>query len=304
VALEAALRAVQPLAKSHAGFVSVPDTRWSDVGGQAAAKRHIREAFLSMVEAPELAAALHRQADGLLLVGPPGCGKTLLARAVSAEAGLNFLAVKGPEVLNKYLGESERAVRVLFERARAAQPCLIFFDEIDAISAARGADSGGHTTVVNQLLTELDGLESRGRVFVMAATNRAELLDEAMRRPGRFGTTVRVTPPCNAAERADVLTALTRGGTRPRVEGGVEVVFSRVASDPRVLGCTGAELKFVLERAKLHAQRSCGQTFLDAACFEVALEDFVVQRKERVRLRVKSSADESKDSSSSAACVE
>lgn len=134
---------------------------------------------------------------GVLLYGPPGCGKTLLAKAVANESGANFISVKGPELLDKFVGESEKAVRRVFERARASAPCVIFFDELDALAPRRGGGdgdggseggSGGGVSerVVNQLLTELDGLESRRSVFVVAATNRPELIDPAMLRPGRL----------------------------------------------------------------------------------------------------------------------
>jgi len=124
-----------------------------------------------------------------MLYGPPGCGKTLLAKAIAAESGTNFISVKGPELLDKYVGESERAVRRVFERARASSPCVVFFDELDSLCPKRGSDSssgggsGVSERVVNQLLTEMDGLDSRRSVFVIAATNRPELIDPAMMRP-------------------------------------------------------------------------------------------------------------------------
>ena len=127
---------------------------------------------------------------GVLLYGPPGCGKTLLAKAIANESGANFISVKGPELLDKYVGESERAVRQVFTRARASAPCVVFFDELDALAPRRGGSdgvSGGVSErVVNQLLTELDGLESRKDVFVVAATNRPDIIDSAMLRPGRL----------------------------------------------------------------------------------------------------------------------
>jgi ribosome biogenesis ATPase len=121
-----------------------------------------------------------------MLYGPPGCGKTLLAKAIANESGANFISVKGPELLDKYVGESERSVRLVFERARSSSPCVVFFDELDSLCPKRGSDSGGggvSERVVNQLLTEMDGLESRRSVFVIAATNRPELIDPAMMRP-------------------------------------------------------------------------------------------------------------------------
>lgn len=151
--VDAALAAVVPLARQKPGFVTVPDVTWQDVGALEEAKQEM-DRFLTLVRQPELAEQLCREAESLLLVGPPGCGKTMLAKAVSNEAGLNFISVKGPELLNKYQGESERHVREVFERARACPPCLIFFDELDALCARRGSDSGdGRSSVVLQLLT-------------------------------------------------------------------------------------------------------------------------------------------------------
>ena len=125
---------------------------------------------------------------GVLLYGPPGCGKTLVAKATANEANANFISIKGPELLNKYVGESERAVRTLFARARAAAPCVLFFDELDSLAPRRGNDSGNQASerVVNQLLTEMDGLEARSATFVVAATNRPDMIDPAMLRPGRL----------------------------------------------------------------------------------------------------------------------
>ncbi len=151
--VETALRTVVPLARQRPGFVSVPSVCWADVGAMEEAKREL-ERFLTIVQNPELADALCRDAESLLLVGPPGCGKTMLAKAVSNEAGLNFISVKGPELFDKYQGESERRVREVFERARACPPCLIFFDELDALCGRRSGDSNdGRSSVVLQLLT-------------------------------------------------------------------------------------------------------------------------------------------------------
>eukprot|EP00947_MAST-08B_sp_MAST-8B-sp1_P004900 g4900.t1 len=164
------------------------DTKWSDVGGLEEVRRTLKETL----EMPAKFAQLYdasplRLPSGVLLFGPPGCGKTLLAGAVASECGLNFISVKGPEVLNKYIGASEQAVRDLFGRAAAAAPSVLFFDEFDAVAPRRGADSTGVTDrVVNQLLTFLDGVEARKGVYVMAATSRPDLVDPALLRPGRL----------------------------------------------------------------------------------------------------------------------
>ena len=139
---------------------------------------------------------------GALVSGPPGCGKTLLAKALATEAGVNFVSVKGPELLSMYVGESERGLRDVFRKARQAAPCIIFFDEIDALASARssaGNDSGVGARVLSQLLTELDGIEELKGVFVLAATNRPDLLDPALLRPGRFDIQLEIAMPDRAA---------------------------------------------------------------------------------------------------------
>ncbi|KAM6082810.1 nuclear valosin-containing protein-like isoform 2-T2 [Chlamydotis macqueenii] len=168
-----ALSSVQPSAKRE-GFVTIPDVTWADIGALEDVREELTMAILAPVRNPEQFKALGLTAPaGVLLAGPPGCGKTLLAKAVANESGLNFISVKGPELLNMYVGESERAVRQVFQRARNSAPCVIFFDEVDALCPRRSdRESGASVRVVNQLLTEMDGLENRQQVFIMAATNR------------------------------------------------------------------------------------------------------------------------------------
>ncbi|CAM9973678.1 unnamed protein product, partial [Phaeothamnion confervicola] len=196
----AAVGKVQPSAKRE-GFATAPDVSWRDVGALAAVREELELSLLEPIACPERYVRLGlRMPAGVLLYGPPGCGKTLLAKAIANESGANFISVKGPELLDKYVGESERAVRQVFQRAGASSPCIIFFDELDALCPRRGGDGGGGGSmgsgggggggvserVVNQLLTEMDGLEARRGVFVVAATNRPELTDAAMLRPGRL----------------------------------------------------------------------------------------------------------------------
>ncbi|KAH0622663.1 hypothetical protein JD844_025160 [Phrynosoma platyrhinos] len=173
-----ALSSVQPSAKRE-GFVTVPNVTWADIGALEDIREELTLAILAPIRNPEQFQALGLTAPaGILLAGPPGCGKTLLAKAVANESGLNFISVKGPELLNMYVGESERAVRQVFQRARNSAPCVIFFDEVDALCPRRSdRESGASVRVVNQLLTEMDGLESRRQVFIMAATNRPGVKD-------------------------------------------------------------------------------------------------------------------------------
>nr|XP_018886483.2 nuclear valosin-containing protein-like isoform X3 [Gorilla gorilla gorilla] len=168
-----ALSSVQPSAKRE-GFVTVPNVTWADIGALEDIREELTMAILAPVRNPDQFKALGLVTPaGVLLAGPPGCGKTLLAKAVANESGLNFISVKGPELLNMYVGESERAVRQVFQRAKNSAPCVIFFDEVDALCPRRSdRETGASVRVVNQLLTEMDGLEARQQVFIMAATNR------------------------------------------------------------------------------------------------------------------------------------
>lgn len=180
-------------------FVEIPDVKWNDVGGLADIKQELMEA----VEWPLKYQEIFGYADatppkGILLYGPPGTGKTLLAKAAANESEANFISIKGPELLSKWVGESEKGVREVFRKARQAAPCIIFFDELDAIAPVRGSDFGdSHVTerVISQLLTELDGLEILTNVIVIGATNRPDIIDAALLRPGRFDRLLYVSPP-------------------------------------------------------------------------------------------------------------
>ena len=180
-------------------FVEIPDVNWDDIGGLADVKQELQEA----VEWPLKYQALFLHSDatppkGILLYGPPGTGKTLMAKAAAHESEANFISIKGPELLSKWVGESEKGVREVFRKARQAAPCIVFFDEIDAIAPTRGgAGSDSHVTerVISQLLTELDGLEVLSNVIIIAATNRPDIIDAALLRPGRFDRLLYVPPP-------------------------------------------------------------------------------------------------------------
>ncbi|KAA0194875.1 hypothetical protein HAZT_HAZT008438 [Hyalella azteca] len=203
---------VVPSLKRH-GFPAIPDTTWADIGGLEVAKKGLRDCILKPIKRPEYSSRFGlRQNSGVLLWGPPGCGKTLLAKAVANEAGINLLTVNGPELLSMYQGESERAVREVFARAASVAPCVIFFDEFDSLCPRRsktGSESGSKSTIVNMLLTEMDGFMARPGIYLIAATNLPSILDPAVLRPGRFDTKVYVGLP-NAEGRVSVLKATTK----------------------------------------------------------------------------------------------
>ncbi|KAK7198294.1 peroxisome assembly protein [Novymonas esmeraldas] len=214
---------VQAYLKTH-GYSMVSTklqpVRWSDVGGLEEAKRELRETIQLPLLHPELFEGGMRKRTGVLFYGPPGCGKTLLAKAVATEMNMNFMSVKGPELINQYVGESERNIRQLFQRARDNSPCIVFFDELDALAPARGAkgDGGGvMDRIVSQLLVEVDGVgqtrsdgTASGDVFIIGATNRPDLLDAALLRPGRFDRLCYLGIPSTREEQLFALKALTR----------------------------------------------------------------------------------------------
>ncbi|XP_067242994.1 nuclear valosin-containing protein-like isoform X1 [Chanodichthys erythropterus] len=247
------LAKVQPSAKRE-GFATVPDVTWEDVGALQDIREELNMAIMAPIRNPEHFKALGLNAPaGVLLAGPPGCGKTLLAKAVANESGLNFISVKGPELLNMYVGESERAVRQVFQRGRNSAPCVIFFDEIDALCPRRSEhESGASVRVVNQLLTEMDGMENRRQVFMMAATNRPDIIDPAVLRPGRLDKTLYVgLPP--AADRHAILVTITKGGTKPRLDS--DVSLEEIAHDARCESFTGADLSALVREASVNALR-------------------------------------------------
>ena len=193
-----ALRDVQPSAMREV-LVQRPNVEWEDIGGL----QHVKEELAEAIEWPLKHAELFTEANvqppkGILLYGPPGTGKTMIAKAVAATSEANFISIKGPELISKWVGESEKGVREVFRKARQAAPCVVFFDEIDAIAPRRGGSEGdGHATerVISQMLTELDGLEDLKGVVVIGATNRPDIIDEALLRPGRFDRILEVPPP-------------------------------------------------------------------------------------------------------------
>lgn len=199
------------------GFPTVPEITWQDIGGLEDIKKELREKILEPIKYSKLHEEFGAsRPNGILMWGPPGCGKTLLAKAVANEAGINLLPVMGPELLNMYQGESERAVREVFRRAGNVAPCVIFFDEFDSLCPIRtkGGESGSKTTIVNTLLTEMNGFAKRDDVYVIAATNRPDILDPAVTRPGRFDTLLYVDVP-DYLGRISIFKARTKNGTCP-----------------------------------------------------------------------------------------
>jgi transitional endoplasmic reticulum ATPase len=170
--------------------VEIPNVTWEDIGGLEEVKRDLREMILYPIDHPEKFEKFGmKPSKGVLFYGPPGCGKTLMAKAVANECAANFISVKGPELLTMWFGESEANVREIFDKARGASPCVLFFDELDSVGTARGSSagsSGAGDRVLNQLLTEMDGAGVKKDLFFIGATNRPDILDEALIRPGRL----------------------------------------------------------------------------------------------------------------------
>jgi transitional endoplasmic reticulum ATPase len=195
---ENAIKDVMPSAMREV-YLEPPDVQWSDIGGLEEVKHELQEAVEWPMRFPDMYNKLgHTIPKGVLLHGPSGTGKTMLAKAVATESEANFISVKGPELLSKWVGESEKGVREIFRRARQASPCVIFFDEIDSIAPVRGLEGSGHASterMVSQLLTELDGIDEMRGVVVLAATNRADMIDPALLRPGRFDKIIYVPNP-------------------------------------------------------------------------------------------------------------
>ena len=245
----AAISKVQPSVRRE-GFATTPDVTWSDVGSLGDVRDELSFAISRPIANPQLFEAMGLKVSvGVLLFGPPGCGKTLVAKAVANDSGANFISIKGPELLNKYVGESERAVRQVFSRARAAAPCVLFFDELDALAPRRGSDtsSGPAERVVNQLLTEMDGVDGRQGVFLMAATNRPDIIDPALLRPGRLEKILYVPLPAPEG-RASILEALTRSTPL-----GADVDLNEIAGLDQLTGFSGADLASLVREASVMA---------------------------------------------------
>ncbi len=244
-----ALKNIEPSAMREV-LVEVPNVRWDDIGGLKNAKQELMEAVEWPLKYPEVFNAVNiKPPKGILLYGPPGTGKTLLAKAVANESNANFISVKGPELLSKWVGESEKHVREMFRKARQVAPCVLFFDEIDSLAPRRGSGGDSHVTerVVSQLLTELDGMEELKDVVVIAATNRPDMIDPALLRPGRIERHIYIPPPDKEA-RKEIFKIHLRG--KPLAE---DVNIDELAE--RTEGYTGADIEAVCREAGMLAIR-------------------------------------------------
>ena len=247
--------------------VEIPEVHWDDIGGLHEAKQELRETVEWPLKYPHAFARLGiKPPRGILLFGPPGTGKTLLAKAVATESGANFIAVRGPEVLSKWVGESEKMIREIFRKARQYSPAVVFFDEIDAIASVRGTEIGSRVgeRIVSQLLTEIDGISDLSDVVVIAATNRPDIIDPALLRPGRLEKLIYVPPP-DLEGRIEILRIHTRNV--PLAE---DVDLEELAR--RTEGYTGADLAALVREAAMHALReSLDAKYVAMKHFEEAL---------------------------------
>jgi transitional endoplasmic reticulum ATPase len=251
-------------------YIEVATVHWSDIGGLDSVKQHLKEAVEWPMKQPEIFKRLGiKPPKGILLYGPPGCGKTLLARAVATESEANFISIKGPEVFSKWVGESEKAIREVFRKARMAAPAVIFFDEMDSLTPQRGAgmgDSGVSERVISQLLTEMDGITTLSDIVVVAATNRPNLIDPAVLRPGRFDRLIYVPEPDDKS-RLMILKLYT--ANMPLTK---DVDLNQVAMATKYY--SGADLENICREAAMHALRR------DITATEVTMKDFLDALKE------------------------
>ncbi len=251
-------------------YIEVATVHWTDIGGLEGVKQHLIEAVEWPMKQPEIFKRLSiKPPKGILLYGPPGCGKTLLARAVATESDANFISIKGPEVFSKWVGESEKAIREVFRKARMAAPAVIFFDEMDSLTPQRGSgggDSGVSERVISQLLTEMDGILPLQDIVVIAATNRPNLIDPAVLRPGRFDRLIYVPEPDDKS-RLQILKLYTTGMPLAK-----DVDLNQVAVQTKYY--SGADLENICREAAMHALRR------DINASEVTMKDFLDALKE------------------------
>ncbi|MEM4747872.1 MAG: CDC48 family AAA ATPase [Archaeoglobaceae archaeon] len=268
-----ALKNIEPSAMREV-LVEVPKVGWDDIGGLENVKQELKEAVEWPLKYPELFRTTNiKPPKGILLYGPPGTGKTLLAKAVANESNANFISVKGPELLSKWVGESEKHVRDMFRKARQVAPCIIFFDEIDSLAPRRGALGDTHVTerVVSQLLTEIDGLEELRDVVVIAATNRPDLIDPALLRPGRIERHIYIPPPDKEA-RKEIFRIHLRG--KPLAE---DVNLDELAE--KTEGYSGADIEAVCREAGMLAIREVVSKIKDEKEIKEAAKKIKISKK-------------------------
>jgi transitional endoplasmic reticulum ATPase len=280
-----ALKEVEPSAIREV-FVEIPEVRWEDVGGLDDIKQKLKESVEWPLKYPQLfEEAKTKPSKGIMIYGPPGTGKTLLAKAVAHESGINFIPIKGPALMSKYIGESERGVREAFKKAKQASPCILFFDEIDALVPVRGGGaSDAHVSerVISQFLTELDGIEELKGVIVLAATNRLDILDLAVLRAGRFDLLLELPVP-DEKTRLEIFKIHTKG--KPLAK---EIDLKALAR--ATANCVGSDIEFICRRASLSAIRDyVGKEKKDHLNFEIKAKHFdqaigeMAERKEGVK---------------------
>ncbi|WP_297470527.1 AAA family ATPase, partial [Thermococcus sp.] len=269
-----ALKMVEPSALREV-LLEVPNVRWDDIGGLEDVKQELREAVEWPLKYPEAFQGLGiTPPKGILLYGPPGTGKTLLAKAVANESQANFIAIKGPEVLSKWVGESEKNIREIFRKARQAAPTVIFIDEIDAIAPRRGTDVNRVTDrLINQLLTEMDGIQENSGVVVIGATNRPDIIDPALLRPGRFDRLILVPAPDEKA-RLEIFKVHTR-----KVPLAEDVSLEELAK--RTEGYTGADIAAVVREAAMLAMRRA----LQEGIIKPGMKADEIRRKVKVTMK-------------------
>jgi transitional endoplasmic reticulum ATPase len=263
-----AYREITPTAMREV-YVEIPQVHWDEVGGLKRVKQELMESVEWPLKKPEVFKKMGiKPPRGILLFGPPGCGKTLLARAVATESEANFISIKGPEIFSKWVGESEKAIREIFRKGRTAAPAIIFFDELDAIVPRRGlgyADSGASERVISQLLTEIDGIESLQNVLVIAATNRPDMLDPAVMRPGRFDRLIYVPSP-DLDSLKEIFKIHSHDMPLSR-----DVILDELAR--KALGYSGADIEAICREAAMNALREdVDATEVSRRDFDVALE--------------------------------
>lgn len=252
---EKALRHAKPSSMRDV-MTEIPNVSWDDIGGLEDVKRQLNEMVRLPIECPDMFNDFGLiPPKGILFYGPPGCGKTMIAKAVASQCGVNFISIKGPELLNMYFGESESNVRNIFEKARQASPCILFFDELDAIARSRGGGFGGDSAsaasdrVINQLLTEMDGVVSAKQIFIIGATNRPEMIDKAVLRPGRLDQLVFIPPPDHGSRMAVFKAALKK------IPVGDDVRMSWESLADVSEGYTGADLNEICQSSARNSMK-------------------------------------------------